>query len=199
MVVGSQNGLPALQSASQAPGGEVATLDGVDLAILRLLAADARLSHRALARTVGMSAPAVALRVARLEGAGVIRGYRAEIDRALLGYPLVVYIGVVAVQGEDQSTLVTALREMPEVEDVSVVTGPKDLLVRLRLRDQEHLKECLFDRVWSLPGVDRTETFVALGGMEPKAFDAELLDRMIERVRERTAAAAVGSRGGAHV
>ena len=153
-------------------------LDEHDLAILRLLVRDARLSQRAVAREVGMSAPAVADRIARLERAGVIRGYRADVDRSLLGYPLVVYVGVVAVQGGDQPAVVRALRELAEVEDVQVVTGPKDLLVRLRLRDHEHLKTVLFDRIWSLPGVDRTETYISLGQMEPKGFDLTLLESL---------------------
>jgi Lrp/AsnC family leucine-responsive transcriptional regulator len=158
-------------------------LDEQDLAILRLLVGDARISRRRLAREVGMSAPAVADRVSRLERTGVIRGYRADLDRAALGHDLVVYIGVVAVQGGAQPELVASLRSFPEVEDVHVVTGPKDLLVRLRVRDHDHLREVLFDRLWSLPGVERTETYISLAHMEPKDFDAELLDLMLAERR----------------
>jgi Lrp/AsnC family leucine-responsive transcriptional regulator len=89
-----------------------------------------------------------------------------------------VYIGVVAVQGADQPQVVRALRDLPEVEDVHVVTGPKDLLVRLRVRDHEHLKDALFDRIWKLPGIDRTETYISLGQMEPKDVDLALLDAL---------------------
>jgi Lrp/AsnC family transcriptional regulator, leucine-responsive regulatory protein len=157
-----------------------ASLDAHDLAILRLLVGDARMSQRAVAREVGMSPPAVADRIARLERTGIIRGYRADVDRALLGYALVVYVGVVAVQGSDQPAVVRALRELPEVEDVHVVTGPKDLLVRLRVRDHEHLKTVLFDRIWSLPGIDRTETYIGLGQMDPKDFDLTMLESLVE-------------------
>jgi len=160
-------------------------LDEQDLAILRLLVGDARISRRRLAREVGMSAPAVADRVSRLERTGVIRGYRADLDRAALGHDLVVYIGVVAVQGGAQPELVASLRSFPEVEDVHVVTGPKDLLVRLRVRDHDHLREVLFDRLWSLPGVDRTETYISLAHMEPKDFDAGLLDLMLAERRDQ--------------
>jgi Lrp/AsnC family leucine-responsive transcriptional regulator len=164
---------PGTASPRQAP-----SLDEHDLAILRLLVRDARMSHRAVARDVGMSAPAVGDRIARLERVGLIRGYRADVDHSLLGYALVVYVGVVAVQGGDQPAVVRALRELPEVEDVHVVTGPKDLLVRLRLRDHEHLKTVLFDRIWSLPGIQRTETYISLGQMEPKDSDSALLDSL---------------------
>jgi DNA-binding Lrp family transcriptional regulator len=159
-------------------GGRPA-LDRIDVAILRLLVADARMSQRRIAREVGMSPPAVADRIVRLERLGVIRGYRAEIDRSLLGYPLVVYIGAVAVQGSDQFQVVEALRALPEVEDVHVVTGPKDILMRLRLRDTGHLRNVLFEDIWNISGIDRTETYVALGGMDPKGFDEDLLDNML--------------------
>src|SRR2546423_2619640 len=169
--------------------GSADELDDQALAILRLLVADARISQRRLARGVGMPAPAVADRVSRLERTGVIRGYRADLDRAGLGHDLVVYIGVVAVQGGAQPELVASLRSFPEVEDVHVVTGPKDLLVRLRVRDHAHLREVLFDRLWSLPGVDRTETYISLAHMEPKDFDADLLGMMVAERRRGTPAA----------
>src|SRR5258708_27704323 len=69
-------------------------VDDLDLALLRALAADARQSQRALAKQIRMSPPAVADRLARLERAGAIRGYRAEIDWEVLGLPVVVYLAV---------------------------------------------------------------------------------------------------------
>ena len=133
-----------------------------------------------------MSAPAVAERIARLERTGVIRGYRVDIDRGALGFGLLVYVGVVAVQGADQRDVVRALGELPEVEDVHVVTGPKDLLVRLRVRDHEHLREVLFDRIWSLPGIERTETYISLGHMDPKDVDGALLELLAVAGARRT-------------
>jgi DNA-binding Lrp family transcriptional regulator len=165
----------AAQPAPVAPRA-FAPLDALDVELLRLLAKDARASQRRLAHEVGMSAPAVAERIARLERTGVIRGYRVDIDRGALGFGLLVYVGVVAVQGADQRDVVRALGELPEVEDVHVVTGPKDLLVRLRVRDHEHLREVLFDRIWSLPGIERTETYISLGHMDPKDVDGALLE-----------------------
>jgi Lrp/AsnC family leucine-responsive transcriptional regulator len=163
--------------------GRRVLLDATDLAILRLLASDARMSLRRIARELGMSPPAITDRVAGLEQMGVIRGYRAEIDRSMLGFPLVVYVGIVSIQGADQYQVVERFRETPEVEDVHLVTGPKDLLVRLRLRDTAHLREVLFERIWTVPGVDRTETFVSLGEMAPKAIDVLLIDGLLAQVQ----------------
>lgn len=170
---------PTASRARPEARGRRASLDAIDLGVLKLLAMDARMSLRRIARELGMSPPAITDRVARLEQLGVIRGYRAEIDRSMLGFPLVVYVGIVSVQGSDQFQVVERLRETPEVEDVHVVTGPKDLLVRLRLRDTAHLRDVLFERIWTVPGVDRTETFVSLGEMAPKAIDVLLIDDLL--------------------
>ncbi|MBV9095950.1 MAG: Lrp/AsnC family transcriptional regulator [Streptosporangiaceae bacterium] len=153
-------------------------VDKLDLALLRALAVDARQSQRALARTVEMSPPAVADRLARLERSGVIRGYRADIDWAALGFPVVVYLAVAAGPGMDLSEIIRAIRAIPEAEDMSVVTGGLDLLVRLRVRNHTHLRELLLDKVFQINGVQRTETFLSLADLEPDNFAAALLDIM---------------------
>jgi DNA-binding Lrp family transcriptional regulator len=154
-------------------------LDPVDLTLLRLLAADARMSQRRLGREIGMSAPAVADRVARLERLGVIRGYRVDIDVAAIGFAMIVYVGLVTVQGSDQGLVLEALRRLTEVEDVQVVTGPKDMLVRLRVRDHAHLRDVLFERIWNIKGIDRSECYISLGAMPRKDFDVEVLDSLL--------------------
>lgn len=170
--------LTAVRNASSLAGQAKtqAGQDEVDLAILQVLVEDARTSQRAIARMVGMSPPAVAERIARLERSGVIRAYRAEIDRSQLGFPLVVYVSVMAVNTlKYPDEVLQALRALPEVEDVAIVTGPMDLMLRLRVRDHEHLRECLFERIWKLPGVNRTETFMSLSAAEVKSIDKDLI------------------------
>ncbi len=152
--------------------------DALDLALLSALATDARQSQRALARAVGMSPPAVADRLARLERAGVIRGYRVEVDWAALGLPVMVYLAVTAVPGMDLSRIIAAIRLLPEVQDMTVVTGALDLLVRLRVRDHTHLRDLLLTRIFQIPGVQRTETFLSLADVEPDNFTAGLLDQL---------------------
>lgn len=157
-------------------------VDDLDLALLAALASDARQSRRALARQFEMSASAVADRLARLERSGVIRGYRADVDWAALGYPVVVYIAVTAGPGMDLSEIIKAIRAIPEAGEMSVVTGGLDLLVRLRVRDHAHLRELLLTGIFQINGVQRTETFVSLADIEGD-FATELLGLMRERRR----------------
>ena len=160
------------------PTVEKVEVDDLDLTLLRALADDARQSQRALARAVGMSPPAIADRLARLERVGAIRGYRVDLDWAALGYPVVVYLAVTAGPGMDLSEIIRAIRELPEAQDMSVVTGGLDLLVRLRVRDHTHLRELLLGAIFRIPGVQRTETFLSLADTEPDNFSVALLDQM---------------------
>jgi Lrp/AsnC family leucine-responsive transcriptional regulator len=163
-----------------------AEVDELDLALLRALAVDARQSQRALARAVEMSPPAVADRLARLERSGAIRGYRVDIDWAALGFPVVVYLAVIAGPGMDLSEIIRAITALPEAEDMSVVTGTLDLLVRLRVRDHAHLRELLLSKIFQINGVQRTETFLSLADVEPDNFATAMLDVMSRRKSEQS-------------
>ena len=160
------------------PATQKIEVDDLDLTLLRALAVDARQSQRKLARAVGMSPPAIADRLARLERIGAIRGYRADLDWAALGYPVVVYLAVTAGPGMDLSQIIGALKALPEAQDMTVVTGGLDLLVRLRVRDHAHLRELLLGSIFQIPGIQRTETFLSLADIEPGNFADALLDQM---------------------
>src|ERR1043165_253677 len=69
-------------------------LDTTDRRILRILAQDGRASYQAVADEVGLSRPAIMERVKRLEEAGYIRGYRVQLDRAKVGFPVTAFVAV---------------------------------------------------------------------------------------------------------
>jgi DNA-binding Lrp family transcriptional regulator len=153
-------------------------LDETDLRILEYLAEDARLSQRAIARAIGMSPPAVADRISRLETLGVIQGYRAQIDYALLGRTLTVVVGITSERSDNQRELAQEVLAIPEVEGVDLVTGQDDLRVRLRVRDQPHLNEVYFERLLTLPGIRHTETTLVLYGFTPGNFAKQVLNSL---------------------
>ena len=166
-------------------------LDQVDLRLLALLAGDARVSQRRLSRELNMSAPAVGVRLSRLERAGVIRGYSVDIDWPAAGYPLQAYLSITATS--NLGHVLRAFHAIPEVEDVAVVAGSMDLLARVRLRDHAHLRSLMFDQVWKIPGVTRTETFLSLAEMPAKPFARQLVEER-ERLAGPPAAAGPGGR-----
>jgi Lrp/AsnC family transcriptional regulator, leucine-responsive regulatory protein len=99
-----------------------AALDEVNIRILDELRADPRLTMTELGRRIGMSSPAVTERVRRLEEAGVIRGYRLDLDPAALGLPLTAYIRVRPDPGQLPRVAELA-RNIPEVVECHRITG----------------------------------------------------------------------------
>lgn len=156
-------------------------LDDTDRRILVLLSQDARQSQRALARELGMSAPAIRDRIARMERLGVICGYGVRLGWDAAGFPMIVYLTITTVQGYQQGGVVAGLSELPELEELVIVTGANDLLARFRVRDHVHLRELLMDHVWRIDGVQRTETSISIAELEPKNIVAELLSRELEQ------------------
>jgi Lrp/AsnC family transcriptional regulator, leucine-responsive regulatory protein len=123
---------------------ESALLDETNMRLLAELQADARLSVAELGRRVGLSAPAVGERLGRLEQAGVIRGYHADVDPRALGYDLSVVLRI-----RPAARMIHKVAELaqdtPEVTECHRVTGDDCFVMRLHVRDVTHLEE-LIDR-----------------------------------------------------
>ena len=85
------------------------------------------------------------------------------------------YLAVSAMQDADQGQVMAALYALPEVEDVTVITGSLDMLVRLRVRDHVHLRRFLLEQAWQIEGVQRTETFLSLAELPSKELALTLL------------------------
>ena len=116
--------------------------DEINLRLLEELQSDGRIGFAELGRRVGMSAPAVAERVGRLERAGVITGYRAELDPAALGYPVSAVVRIRPSPGQLQRVREVAA-ESPEVAECYRITGEDCYLIRLHLRSIDDLEEIL--------------------------------------------------------
>jgi Lrp/AsnC family transcriptional regulator, leucine-responsive regulatory protein len=117
-------------------------LDPVSLRILQELEANGRISLADLGRRIGMSAPAVAERVQRLERAGVIVGYRAEIDPKALGYSVAAIVRIRPAPGQLRRIPEVA-EDTPEVVECYRITGEDCFLMKLHLRQMEDLEEIL--------------------------------------------------------
>jgi len=138
------------------------SLDEIDIRLLTALQEDSRRSQRAVAREVGLSAPAIGDRIARLERLGVIQAYTIRIGWAEAGHPMVAHLSLSVAAGADLSAIIDGLREIPELIAAHVVTGQWDVLARFRLADQLALQNLLLAKIWQIPGIQRVETNLEL-------------------------------------
>ena len=117
-------------------------LDAINRRLLNELHADPRVSMSALARRVGMSAPAVAERIQRMQRDKIIVGFRMEVDPAALGLPVAAYVRVRPTAG--QLPRIAALAaELPEVTECHRITGEDCFLIKIHARAIEDLEQTL--------------------------------------------------------
>jgi Lrp/AsnC family transcriptional regulator, leucine-responsive regulatory protein len=121
-------------------------LDDTGWQLLRALQQNARLSYSELGQRVGLSSPAVAERIRRMEDAGIISGYHVELNRSKLGYPITAIIRMSTSPGDQCTRFATFVQEIPEVLECYRVTGSDSLIMKVMASSVEHL-ESLIDRL----------------------------------------------------
>ncbi|MCM5661652.1 Lrp/AsnC family transcriptional regulator [Galbibacter mesophilus] len=115
-------------------------IDDLNWAILKLLQENARYSHAEIGRKVGLSSPAVAERIKKLEDVGVIDGYTAEVNHIQAGYQLKAFITLRAFMGKLKPFL-EQVKQFKEVLNCYRITGNENLVMEVVFYDQFHLEE----------------------------------------------------------
>jgi Lrp/AsnC family transcriptional regulator, leucine-responsive regulatory protein len=136
-------------------------VDDVDRRLIDALRGNGRATYAELARGVGLSAPAVHERVAKLEAAGVITGYHVGVTPAALGLGVSALVGIQQSERADQARVAEALEAMPEIEDCWVVAGEETFVVKVRVPDVASLEHVIV-ALGQVRGVARTRTTVVL-------------------------------------
>jgi Lrp/AsnC family transcriptional regulator, leucine-responsive regulatory protein len=144
-------------------------LDPVDRQILSLLQDNARIPQVEIARAVGLAPSAVLERLRKLEARGVISGYEARIDPRALGQRLLAFIAVRTTNRPGETRAAAELAAVPEVLEVHHVAGEDCLLLKVRVRDPEHLSQILRERLGRIDGVQSTRTTIVLESVKESA------------------------------
>jgi Lrp/AsnC family leucine-responsive transcriptional regulator len=137
-------------------------MDEIDRNIVVALQRDGSAGLAELAKVAGLSVSATAERVKRLEERAVIRGWRADLDPAAVGCPLLVHVLAAVAPGRDDAAFRRAMRKQEAVLECHAVTGPWTYLVKLRLPDMAALDTFLNEELRTQPGVQRVETLLAI-------------------------------------
>ncbi|MGH7784210.1 MAG: Lrp/AsnC family transcriptional regulator, partial [Candidatus Binatia bacterium] len=117
-------------------------IDEIDRKILKELQLDARISFAELGRRVGLTTPAVIMRVQKLEFAKIITGYSAEIDTSKVGLPITAFIRM-SISGVDYSHIIEVAQESNEVLECHRGTGGDSFIMKVAVRSVEHLQEVI--------------------------------------------------------
>lgn len=119
-----------------------ASIDDIDRNILKELQTDARISYAELGRRVGLTTPAVIERVRKLEDAGIITGYRAEIDTSRVGLPITAFIRM-SISGVEYSRIVDVAQSSAEVMECHRGTGGDSFIMKIAVSSVEHLQQVI--------------------------------------------------------
>jgi Lrp/AsnC family leucine-responsive transcriptional regulator len=141
-----------------------AKLDSIDQAILRELQANGRIPFQELAARVGLSASPCARRIRLLEERGIIAGYHAYVDEAKAGFSFSVFVSVKLDRQIDDTLkeFESAIRNCPEVVDCWLMTGNRDYLLRVAVRDIGEFEAFLTGRLTKIPVVASIESSIPL-------------------------------------
>lgn len=162
---------------------ETVALDSVDLAILRALQNDARVTNKQLAHEVGIAPSTCLDRVARLRTSGVITGHHTRVDPATLGYPLEAFL-FIQVRPHRRPLVEPFVRHLlaqPEVRAVYHLTGPDDFLAHVTTSDAAELQRLVLDELTARDEVVRVHTNLVFqhwpgGPVLPRVHDARTRD-----------------------
>lgn len=127
------------------------------------LQAAGRESWTRLAELLGVTGPAAAERVRRLEERGVIRGYAALLDPEAVGASLMAFVAVTLRRPKHRRAFLKRVAALTEVQECHHVAGDDDYLLKVRCSDTGHLDRVLSEELKGVPGVLRTRTTIVLG------------------------------------
>jgi len=141
---------------------DLSPLDAVDRAILRELQADGRMTNAELADRVGIAPSTCVTRVRGLVARGVITGFTATVNPAVMGVALQVLVSVTIRSGARQriAEFSEELRSLPEVLQLFFLGGVEDFIIHLVARDSDHVRDFVMEHLSAHPAVSSTRTSI---------------------------------------
>ena len=141
-------------------------LDELDVKLLIALRDRGRVRWSALAEEFGVSPPAIADRVRRLEQVSAIRGYTVLLDAQTLGFDLTAFITVTLAHPQYRRAFIDYVSAKPQIQSCHHVTGEGDYLLRICCRSTAELEQLLSEELKALPGIVQTRTSIALSAVK---------------------------------
>ncbi|CDS96792.1 Lrp/AsnC ligand binding domain-containing protein [Sphingobacterium faecium] len=138
-------------------------LDDFDRQILKHLEADGRMAYSAIASILGVSNTMIHQRITRLIDQGILVGIKPVLNEKKLGYDWGAFTGISLEKDHDSKRIIEELQKIPEVTECYYITGNYTLYLKIIAKDHEHMRQLLYDKIDSIPGISKTDTIIELG------------------------------------
>lgn len=146
-------------------------LDDLDYQILDILIKDSRTPFLEIARQCHVSGGTVHVRMKKMEDMGIIKGTKLIIDNSKLGYDVCCFIGIYLDKASNFNSVLDEMKKVKEVVELHYTTGDYSIFIKVICKNIAHLQDLLMNKLQSISGVQRTDTFISL---------SQLIDRNIE-------------------
>jgi len=138
-------------------------IDKLDRDIINTLLENADMPYTEVAKKLFVSSGTIHVRMKKLkEQLNVVRGSYLDIDHTKLGYDITAFIGIFLEKSSLYETVTGKLKDIPEIVSAHYTTGNYSIFARIVCKDTDHLRTVLSDKVQSIKGIQRTETFISL-------------------------------------
>lgn len=137
-------------------------IDSLDRKIIKMITKNARVPYLEVARECNVSGAAIHQRIQKLIRMGVITGSKFTIEPKKIGFKTCAYMGIFLEQASLYNDVLKELKKIPEITQGHFTTGNYSVFIKIFARDNEHLKSILSDKIQSISGIARTETFISL-------------------------------------
>lgn len=145
-------------------------MDTADIRIVDLLQRNARTTQSEIAKEVGLSQPAVADRIRKLEERGVLQSYVARVDAAELGVDITAFIAVDIEHPKFFDLFTKRVKGIEEVLECHRVAGEGSYLLKVKTKNTRSLDRLLVEVLRTLPGVTRTHTTIVLATIKEDTY-----------------------------
>jgi len=136
-------------------------LDELDMKILTELVKDSSISIPKLSKKLNSNPSVTYSRVKRLLNRNIIKRFTIEVNEELLGYNVAAIIGI-NIDPKKRDEVVNGLLSLPEVREVSEVTGRFDIIAKIKTKSLDALREFVSEKIGRIPGLIKSETFLEM-------------------------------------
>ena len=139
------------------------------------MVSNAKINNIEISKKIGLSSPATMQRVRRLQDSGIICGYKTVLDKKKLGKNLSCFMAI-TLKGETVDSALNMvekrLKKLEEIEEIHLLTGRYDLLIKVHVKDVDDLREFMINKLKKIEAFRHVETFITLSSIDNPNFSA---------------------------